>query len=85
MVADFPPELGIVEIYVSKDSEVSGIGSFEECVGMLEVTFSRHPLLAASFDLCKLEKVDFSGCCKVEGVRGLGGLRRLRHLKLQNC
>ena len=88
VLANFPKALEIVEIYGSKESKVRDMGSFEGCLELLELTLSRHPLLTAVPDLsmlCKLEKVDFSGCCRVEEVRGLGGLRRLRHLNLGNC
>jgi hypothetical protein len=88
VVANFPRGLEVAEIYGSKESELLDIGSFEECFAMLEVTLSWHPLLATISDLSKLhklEKVDFSGCCRITEVRGLEGLSHLRHLNLQNC
>lgn len=74
-VVDFPQVLEVVEIYGSKESEVPDVCSFGGCIGLLELTLSRQPQLASVSDLCKLhklQKVDFSGCCRVEEVRGLG-------------
>ena len=88
VIVDFPQALEILEIYGSKDSEVLNIGSFGDWVQLLELTLSCHPMPAAVSDLRKLhklEKVDFSGCCKVEYVGDLGGLVNLRHLILENC
>ena len=44
VVPNFPLALGIVEIYGSKESELSDIGYSEECFGILELTLSRHPV-----------------------------------------
>jgi hypothetical protein len=88
VVIDFPQTLEVVEIYGSKESKVFDIGSLGGCIRLLELTLSYHPMLAIVSNLCKLhklEKVDFSGCCKVEEVQGLGGLRSLKHLILENC
>jgi hypothetical protein len=85
---DLSQTVEIVEIYGSKESEGTAIGSFEGCSGLLELTLSRHPSLEAVPDLHKLhklEKVDFSGCCNIIEVRGLEGVCRLKHLNLQNC
>lgn len=80
--------LEIVEIYGSKTSTVSGFGPLEECIALFELTLKHHLGLVVVPNLCylsKLEKLDFSGCCELEEVQGLGGLICLRHLNLQNC